>query len=316
MMDSKCSKALLLGKAVVNILFQTIADPKSDEENKIIVRQAKNLATALDVDLSDLRPIDDVGDQIHEARYRLIFDLGTIHSDHIAACFDFGFELTTWATVRGGYPLSEPTAMWKERADELEARLRNKATVIGLKPDALDEVIAAAKDPTKLPHLFIEIVGELFLSIANEEKALNNRVFIVHGHDEAKKWELKNFLIMLGLQPIILHEQDDLGKTIIEKFEYYASQCDFAFVLLTPDDQTPTLDATESKWRARQNVIMELGWFMAKLGRDRVVILHKGAVEIPSDVLGVIYLPFNNSILEVSEKIRQRLRGANILKQG
>ena len=141
----------------------------------------------------------------------------------------------------------------------------------------------------------------------------SKKVFIVHGHDEAKKWELKNYLAGLGLEPIVLHEEDDLGKTIIEKFEHYAAECGFAVVLMTPDDQTPGPDPTENAWRARQNVIMELGWFMAKLGRDRVMILHKGRVEIPSDILGVIYVPFRQDVIEAGEKIRQRLRGAGML---
>jgi predicted nucleotide-binding protein len=142
----------------------------------------------------------------------------------------------------------------------------------------------------------------------------DNKVFIVHGHDEAKKWELKNFLAGLKLDPIILHEQDDLGMTIIEKFEYYASQTTFAFVLLTPDDKAPDEQNTaEFKWRARQNVIMELGWFMAKLGRRRVVIIHKGQVEIPSDILGVLYVSFKDSILEAGERIRKRLKGEGLI---
>src|ERR1044072_8352952 len=132
-------------------------------------------------------------------------------------------------------------------------------------------------------------------------------VFIVHGTNEAKKYELKSFLTSLGLNPIILKEQEDKGKTIIEKFEYYAPKSSFAFVLLTPDDKQDAGDKPEDKWRARQNVIMELGWFMAKLGREHVVMLHQGAIEIPSDVSGVIYLKFGASVSEVGEQIRQRL---------
>ena len=66
---------------------------------------------------------------------------------------------------------------------------------------------------------------------------VEQKVFIVHGQNEAKKLELKDFLAKLALDPVILHQQNDLGKTIIEKFEHYASQCAFAVVLLTPDDQ-------------------------------------------------------------------------------
>jgi len=142
---------------------------------------------------------------------------------------------------------------------------------------------------------------------------VNKKVFIVHGHDEAKKWELKNFLTELGLEPVVLHEQDDLGKTIIEKFEHYAMQCTFSFVLLTPDDPILEADPEQRAWRSRQNVIMELGWFMARLGREKVVLLHKGKVELPSDILGVLYLAFHKDVTEVGEKIRQRLRGAGLI---
>jgi predicted nucleotide-binding protein len=139
-------------------------------------------------------------------------------------------------------------------------------------------------------------------------------VFIVHGQNEAKKLELKGFLTDLGLRPVILHEQGSKGNTIIEKFEYYAPQSSFAFVLMTPDDKTPGVtNGTEAKWRARQNVIMELGWFMAQLGRNRVVILHQGEVEIPSDISGVVYIKFNESVREVGEDIRNELRNAALI---
>lgn len=139
------------------------------------------------------------------------------------------------------------------------------------------------------------------------------KIFIIHGHDSTSMFEFKDFLISLGFDPILLFQQDDLGMTIIEKFEYYASQCCFAFVLLTPDDKLADDLSGDAKWRARQNVILEMGWFMNKLGRKSVVMLHKGHVELPSDLLGVIYLPFNKSIFEVSEKIRQRLSGQDLL---
>jgi hypothetical protein len=142
----------------------------------------------------------------------------------------------------------------------------------------------------------------------------NKKVFIVHGQNEAKKLELKDFLGKLALDPVILHQQNDLGKTIIEKFEHYASQCAFAIILLTPDDQSvPPGSPDVRSWRARQNVIMELGWFMARLGRERVLLLHQGELEIPSDILGVIYAPFKGSVTEASEIIRDRLKGVGLL---
>jgi|GEM_PF-1863044 len=141
----------------------------------------------------------------------------------------------------------------------------------------------------------------------------NKQIFIVHGHSPEKRLELKDFLTSLGLEPVILDEQDDRGLTIIEKFEYYATACSFAFILMTPDDLTAMTKETGSRQRARQNVIMELGWFMAYLGRERVVILYKDVLEIPSDIHGVVYLEFKNSIYEISERIRQRLKGVGLI---
>jgi predicted nucleotide-binding protein len=121
------------------------------------------------------------------------------------------------------------------------------------------------------------------------------KVFIVHGHDGEMKQEAANVLLRLKLEPVILHEQPDEGKTIIEKFEKH-SDVDFAIILLSPDDFAYPKGASpsEGKHRARQNVIMELGYFIAKLGRNKVVTLYRqnDNFEIPSDYLGVLYKPY------------------------
>jgi predicted nucleotide-binding protein len=114
-------------------------------------------------------------------------------------------------------------------------------------------------------------------------------VFLVHGHDEGVLQAVARFLEQLGLQAIVLREQPDSGRTIIEKFEHYADQVGFAVILLTPDDVAGKADAPGSALRARQNVIFELGFFAGKLGRGRACLLKKGDIEIPSDLYGVIY---------------------------
>ena len=115
-------------------------------------------------------------------------------------------------------------------------------------------------------------------------------VFIVHGRDDGTKNTVARFLEDLGLAPVILHEQPDQGRTVIEKFEQYA-QVDFVVALLTPDD-VGALRGSENdlRPRARQNVILELGYFIGKLGRERVPALTVGDVEIPSDYAGVLYI--------------------------
>ncbi len=115
---------------------------------------------------------------------------------------------------------------------------------------------------------------------------------MVHGHDDGAKETVARLLGQLGLNPIILHEQHDGGRTIIEKFEDH-SHVGFAIVLLTPDDVGAAKGQEGSlQPRARQNVIFELGFFYAQLTRKRVCALYKG-VEPPSDISGVLYKPMD-----------------------
>lgn len=119
---------------------------------------------------------------------------------------------------------------------------------------------------------------------------LGSDIFVVHGHDEAAKQSVARFIERLGLHAVILHEQPNAGRTIIQKFEDY-SNAGFAVVLLTPDDMGFPQDRPEEKKpRTRQNVIFELGYFIGKLGRNRVCALYKEGVEIPSDFEGVLYV--------------------------
>jgi hypothetical protein len=115
------------------------------------------------------------------------------------------------------------------------------------------------------------------------------KVFVVHGHDEAALQAVARFLEKLKLTAIVLREQPDQGRTIIEKFEDYAKEVGFAIVLLTPDDLAGAAATPSQTSRARQNVIFELGYFAGKLGRGRACLLRKGDVEIPSDLYGIIY---------------------------
>jgi len=118
------------------------------------------------------------------------------------------------------------------------------------------------------------------------------KVFIVHGHDNGVKQEVSRFIEKLGLEAIVLHEQANAGMTIIEKIEYYSNDADFALVLYTPCDHGR--GAHESnippKNRARQNVVFEHGYLMAKLGRENVCSLVKGNIETPNDISGVVYV--------------------------
>ena len=137
-------------------------------------------------------------------------------------------------------------------------------------------------------------------------------VFIVYGHDEIAKLELKNYVQnVLGFpEPVILHERPSLGRTIIEKFEDEAERATVVFVLITPDDKAGVAkDGNNKRRRARQNVIFEMGYFVGVLGRKsgRVLLLHKGPLELPSDLNGVVYIDISNGIAAAGEDIRREL---------
>lgn len=140
------------------------------------------------------------------------------------------------------------------------------------------------------------------------------KVFIVHGRDEISKTNLEVFLREIGMEPIVLHRQADVGQTVIEKFEAN-SDVGFAFILLTPDeiaylspeDSLPD-DERQKELRARPNVMFEFGYFVGKLGRSKVCCLYTGDVVIPSDLNGLIYKKYTSSIEEVAYSIMKDLR--------
>jgi predicted nucleotide-binding protein len=117
-------------------------------------------------------------------------------------------------------------------------------------------------------------------------------VFIVHGWDEGKKEAVARFLSKLDLEPIILHEQANQGRTLIEKFEAHAD-VSFAIVILTGDDKGGPIDSDSLHPRGRQNVVFELGYFFGRLGRKGVCTLYEEGVEIPSDFSGIVYIPLD-----------------------
>ena len=153
-----------------------------------------------------------------------------------------------------------------------------------------------------------EVKTELKNSKSTRKKSVinNKRVFIVHGHDDKIKLDVARFLEKLNLEPVILHEQANQGKTIIEKIES-ETNVGYGIVLYTPCDKggTKDTDFENMKFRARQNVIFEHGFLIAKLGRDKVCALLDGDVEQPSDINGVLYVLYQGDWkLTVANELR------------
>ncbi|MDA8089955.1 MAG: nucleotide-binding protein [Nitrospiraceae bacterium] len=135
-------------------------------------------------------------------------------------------------------------------------------------------------------------------SIADSPKTsaqtLSRKVFIVHGHDEGAREAVARFLEKIGFQAIILHEQPNQGRTVIEKVEAHG-EVGFAIVLLTPDDEGCKV-GDKPRLRPRQNTLLELGYFIGRLGRSKVCTLATSkTMELPTDFAGVVWENFDMS---------------------
>ena len=172
----------------------------------------------------------------------------------------------------------------KRREDDAE-RLRQND-----QPQILTPLETERLGGFRLPHGY----GENPATNSQTSALSNTKVFIVHGHDNAAREAVARVVSKLGLIPIILHEQPNRGATIIEKFERHAD-VGFAIILLTPDDEGRAKGEEKLSERARQNVILELGYFVGRLKRKRVMVLRKGDVEVPSDIFGMVYEPLDDA---------------------
>lgn len=139
-------------------------------------------------------------------------------------------------------------------------------------------------------------------SISND--ALNmSKVFVVHGHNGEMKEAVARLVERQGLQAVILHEKANQGATIIEKFERN-SDVSCAICLFTADDFGRAKAAEKETKRARQNVVFEAGYFIGKLGREKVILIADQGVEIPSDLRGVVYTDSRNWRFSVLQELK------------
>lgn len=169
--------------------------------------------------------------------------------------------------------------------DELDARIRR------LEAKGPEVTSTRSRRPTSL----------------RTKRSDRQKVFLVHGHDDAVRETVARYLERLGCTPVILQEQVNGGRTIIEKVEQHGDAC-FAVVLLTADDIGGVAGggADTLQPRARQNAVLEFGFFVGQLGRGRVCVLHKGALELPSDMLGVVYVPLEGEWrLHLARELRE-----------
>lgn len=179
--------------------------------------------------------------------------------------------------VNHSYIISSGPSSASERLKELKDDIQNKV-----------EHLESLVDKVELIKSEVEI-KKIKPSIIDPESTDKTNVFIVHGHNTAIQQSVARTIEKLGLNPIILHEQPNAGKTVIEKFESH-SNVGFAIILLTDDDEGKSKTEVDLKKRARQNVVLELGYFIGKLNRSKVLPLYSEGVELPSDIHGLLYV--------------------------
>ncbi|MGA4495112.1 TIR domain-containing protein [Vreelandella venusta] len=211
-----------------------------------------------------------------------------LRPNKVAVFFEFEPEI----------PPLEPGALESLRVDIGLGRFELSRTHWAVKDEDLFEILSRRGFATHE-----QITASKYSRLQNQEvanrppdpgSAFNKtQVFIVHGHDEPTKLDMAEFIQGLGLEPIILHMQASGGRTIIEKIEQYTN-VGFGIILYTPCDVGAKRDSLIFKRRARQNVVFEHGYLIAKLGRSRVVAMVKDDVEVPNDISGVVYVDLDD----------------------
>lgn len=254
------------------------------------LEQARLVVSRLDRRLDELRSVDfdavkGFGDPRLEALAEKVE--GTI-----AKIFDRESDLYEWYAPD---PVGFNTLGWSERGyfrETIVEAYREGVTRCIVRLEGLRDLLVEKIEDLECANRVAQHALLVKVEATGNSRSPSGRVFVVHGHDAGPKEAVARLMASLGLTPVILHEQRDQGRTIIEKLEANA-KVDFAVVLLTPDDIGAAAKEPENRRpRARQNVILELGYFVGQLGRDRVFVLNAG-VEIPSDYQGILYIQFD-----------------------
>ncbi len=230
----------------------------------------------------------------------------------------YSFAVVAYELLTGRQPIDPTLPLYQGLEAKVHGRILQPLEANPALPAAAGRALMAglAVDPKDRPSSAGELVLMIekgFGGLAPTEAKLpsgDRDIFLVHGHDAGAKERVARFLERLGLRVTILHESVSRGKTLIEKVESY-SGVTAAVVLLTPDDVGAALaDRDHLQPRARQNVIFELGYFCAKLGRARTIALAD-TVELPSDLSGILHIPLDSAGSWRLELIRE-LRAAGL----
>ncbi len=258
---------------------QAYAPPKSltaDEIASAITRLNKRIEDLRGIDVSVLnewRPDSLVAlETAIEQTLDRVFGSGTADYQRYAAAANLTYSEYFGIIVIGGAP--QPKTPISEVRTSIGGNIRRAITLLSQAVAGLNEDLAHRPEAPSN-------------ALPTPARKASPKVFIVHGHSDTAREMVAHFVQKMGFEPIILHQQHNGGRTIIEKIEHHGD-VGFAIVLLTPDD-IGGVSEMDLAPRARQNVILELGYFLGRLGRDKVCALKLGELEVPSDYHGVVY---------------------------
>jgi hypothetical protein len=200
-----------------------------------------------------------------------------------------------------GMLVGKAPAQWPRSVESGESLQTREPSIFDTKPSfSSQELVGLAPADRDLIQHLSALLGQVSphfkglppSPLVGAPAPATDEVFVVHGHDDFRH-TVEAYLRELSLRPVLLDSRPNQGRTIIEKLEAHANTS-FAVVLLTPDDQGRKCGTGRLKPRARQNVVLELGYFLARLGRHRVCALYVPGVELPSDFHGVLYVELDS----------------------
>ena len=227
---------------------------------------------------------------------------------------------------------SNDQEIWQARIERVIGRLYGKeSTELQQIKDAMEQhfIISNRQSKEERNAYFSELANERFDRIEGmladlilESKSSSGKidssnlqrsdnVFIVYGHDEYAALQMEKIIRGFDLNPILLSDQANKGRTLIQKFLEEAKDIAYAFVLFTPDDNVT--NQSEEYQQARPNVIFELGWFCGKIGLENVSIVCKKGTKIPSDLDGIMRIDYEFKIEDQYKKIMRELKSSNLI---
>ncbi len=129
---------------------------------------------------------------------------------------------------------------------------------------------------------------------------VNKKVIIVGDMNSRNVLELNGLLLEFSYEPIILSEQPSNSRTILEKLSEFS---DVGYAMVVIESERKRISLT----RPNPNVMLELGYLIGLIGREHVLCLVENDATLPTDLRGISYIVFKQSVREASDSILREL---------